>query len=171
MNEPAPIFPNLGTNAVRDEVTLNGVDIEPAEVTQAPLDLAPKVTQVAPHNIRDDIARLRHRLPFVPVFPWPKASVLLNLGQNVSGDIRIPDQAVLMKISGQASFLMNEKGSADGKTSTQAMTVGNPSESADTLVGLETDWLYCANMREVSVRNPNAVAQFIGARFIFRDQI
>lgn len=127
--------------------------------------------QLDSHPVADDMANLRANLPFVSIVPWPKSSFLVNLAKDTSDEIRIPDNAVLVKLSGQASFFFTEKGKSDGKTSALAQTQGNPSGAADVLASGETEWMYCAGMRSVSVRNPNDAAQFIGARFIFRDEI
>lgn len=127
--------------------------------------------QLDSHPVAEDMANLRANLPFVSIVPWPKSSFLVTLAQNIAAEIRVPDNAVLVKISGQASFLFTEKGSADGKTSALAQAQGNPSGAADILASGETEWMYCAGLRSFSVRNPNATEQLIGARFIFRDEI
>lgn len=127
--------------------------------------------QLDSHPVADDLANLRANLPFVSIVPFPKASFLLSLAVNTSGDVVIPDNAVLVKLSGQASFLFTEKGSADGKTSALAQAQGNPATAVDVLASGETEWLYCAGLKTISVRNPNATTQLIGGRFIFRDEI
>lgn len=131
----------------------------------------PLTAMLDPHPVRDDIAGLRCNLPFVPILPFPRASFIVSLATGITGDIKIPDNAVLVKLVGQFPFFLTDKGAANGNTSAQEATNGNNQFSADILIALESDWYYIAQMKSLSVRNPNATTQFIGARFIMRDEV
>lgn len=137
--------------------------IEDSNIHKAPV--------IDAHPVADDIAKLRTELPFVAVLPIPRQAFSIAVGLNITGEIIIPAQAVLMKLSGLTPFAMSVLGAADGNTSAQSAAVGNDPMSADQLVAaLETDWLYCYGVKNVSVRS-FAAGNRVGARFIMRDQI
>jgi hypothetical protein len=126
-----------------------------------------------PHRyepVRNDLAHLRSALPFVPIIPIPKTRWALALGAGNAGFIRVPEQAVLMKLTGITAFYWNNNSQADGQDSVAAQTSGNPGEGVDNLANFSTDWMYCYGARQIGVRSIAANNQIV-AQFLMRDEI
>lgn len=123
------------------------------------------------HPIRNDLLRLRTRLPFVPIMPFPRSNYIAKLAPGVAQTINIPDGAVLMKLTGMVPFFASEKGAADGIDSVTAQGTGNPMFSVNSLMPASSDdWFYCTNFKALSVIS-FAIGNIVGAQFILKDEI
>lgn len=136
-----------------------GIEVSPRSQTES----------TTSHDVKDDTADIRCNLPFVPVLPFPRAATIVKPVINVAIDIAIPDNSVLMKVSGLAPFFLSQNGQASGQDAATSSANGNPPGSCDVLIPAASDWILVSGKRMVSVMSPTA-ANSIGASFITRDQ-
>lgn len=155
----------VGTSDSRDPAVTEMAQRAAAAINPSDLDAHPLA--------RGKYSAVANRLPFAPIYPWPRAVFYVLLAaQNDVATIEIPSDAIALKLTVSASIWYTEKGGANGLTSAQLMAAGNDKFSADRLITnqMPTDWTYCRGMKACSVKAV-ATSAHVSFAFIMADQI
>ena len=95
------------------------------------------------------LAAIRAQLPFVPIMPFPNASLAYKLAANTPQDINLPSGTKLILFSGNGEYYVNRKGVAQVPT-------GVHEDGTGSIQNPEFAYLYVEEIQQLSVVAPLA---------------